>query len=149
MRELLIAAFAISGMGAPLSGQTASSALPDTLGASSAEKRGVDPRFLIRVFPAAGIGAAFGFLGGLVGMGTDDGWGGLAIGVLAGGTLGSAIGAAWPQGRGLCTQNGRFWRALAGATLGLVTGVAIVREQRHVAWLGVIPVGSLLFLTRC
>jgi hypothetical protein len=151
IRQLLIAAFAISATSAPLSGQAAPAASPDTIGTSSAEKRGVDPRFLMRVFPAIAMGAAGAFVGGLIGTGgrNSDGWGALVTGVLAGGTLGSAIGAAWHQGRGLCTQNQRFWRALAGATLGLGIGVAIVRDEAHVAWLGAIPVGSVLFLTRC
>jgi len=151
MRQLLIAALAVSATSGTLTGQAPPAPSADTIETRSVGKRGVDPRFLLRIVPAAAMGAGGGFLGGLIGMGANnDGWGGLVIGVLAGGTLGSAIGAAAPKGRGVCTPNARFWRALAGATLGLGTGIAIVRNApSHPAWLATIPIGSVMLLMEC
>ena len=148
--HLLIAALVISATSAPLSAQP-TAVSPDTADSTSANKPGVDPRFMIRVLPAVGMGAAGAFAGGLLGLGRvrSEGWAPLAVGVLAGGTLGSAIGAAALKGRGLCTENRRFWRALAGATLGLAAGIAIVRNEHHVGWLATIPLGSVMFMTRC
>ena len=153
IQRLLIAAFAISATSAPLSAQAPNAVSPDTTDTASVEKPGVDPRFLLRVLPAVGMGAAGAFLGGLVGGArgfSPDRPGALAIGFLAGATLGSAIGAAAPKGRGLCTENQRFWRGLAGASVGLAASLAIARsEPDRAIWLATIPVGSVMFMTRC
>lgn len=148
---LLIAALAISGTSAPLSGQPTTAVSPNTTDSTSANKPGVDPRFMIRVFPAVGMGAVGAFAGGLLSVGgrKSHDLDALVIGVLAGGTLGSALGAAALKGRGLCTENQRFWRGLAGATLGLAAGIALVRNERQVGWLATIPFGSVMFMTPC
>jgi hypothetical protein len=73
--------------------------------------------------------------------------------LLAGGvgaTVGSAIGAAMPRGRGLCTGSERFGKGLGGATLGLVAGIGFMMiPPLEPAFIVTIPVGSILFMRNC
>jgi hypothetical protein len=72
------------------------------------------------------------------------------LGVLAGGTIGSAIGASLPHGRGLCTGGQRLGRGLAGASLGLVAGIGFFMVPAlEPAFMVTIPVGSVMFMRRC
>jgi len=151
---LLLAAFAIGGTSARLSAQASAAVSTDTTDTARLETGGVDPRFLVRVFPAVGMGAAGAFLGGLGGLVagySTESLGVVVLGLIGGATLGSAMGAAAPKGRGLCTENQRFWRALAGATLGMAAGASIVwnEPERYPLFAATIPVGSVMFLTRC
>ncbi|HWL40472.1 MAG TPA: hypothetical protein VNO75_09555 [Gemmatimonadaceae bacterium] len=125
---------------------------PDTAAVNTATH---DPRFLVRVLPAVGVGLAGTFLGGLVGlMGggclCGDGLGFISTTLLAGATIGSAVGAAAPKGRGICTDGQRFRRALAGATLGLASTLAIARnDPDRIAVAATIPLGSVMLMTKC
>lgn len=72
------------------------------------------------------------------------------FGILVGGTIGSAIGAAMPRGRGLCTGGDRLGRGLAGAGLGLLAGIGfILVPPLEPAFIVTIPVGSVLFMRKC
>ena len=151
---LLLAAFAIGGTSARLSAQAPAAVSTDTTDTARLETGDVDPRFLVRVFPAVGMGAAGAFLGGLGGLVagySTESLGVVVLGLIAGATVGGAMGAAAPKGRGLCTENQRFWRALAGATLGLAAGASVVwnEPERYPLFAATIPVGSVMLLTHC
>lgn len=119
------------------------------------QPRGADPNFIVRIVPGIAMGLAGTFVGGLTGLiapgcmcGNDFGI--FPIAVLTGATLGTAIGAGAPKGRGLCSEGERFRRAFGGATLGLAAGVAFMRTEKIPgAWAATIPLGSVVFMRKC
>jgi hypothetical protein len=117
-----------------------------------------DPKHLNRLVPAAFIGIA-----SAVALGTatyaiadcsgDDCYGamfGLALpAALFGGIVGSAVGAAAPRGRGLCTGMQRFGMGLGGAFLGALAGLPLAYVSGPFGMFVTVPTGSVLFMRRC
>jgi hypothetical protein len=150
---------AILPAAAPLSGQALA---PVGAQAPRDTARGVapttDPNFVVRFLPSAGIGAAFAALGILLGgpataacdQCTNVWVTPAGIGAIVGGTIGSAIGAARPLGRQLCTESERLQRGFAGAALGMLAGVALGQtEPLLYAFVATTPIGAVAFLRKC
>jgi hypothetical protein len=148
-------------MSAALSAQTAS---PVAFSYSSTQdtKLESDPRISHRLVTGAIGGLAGAAILGTIGyqLGKDchsscldpdsPGFIETAFGILVGGTIGSAIGAALPQGRGLCGGGQRFARTLAGASVGLATGIGLAMvPPLGFGFVATIPIGSVLFMRKC
>ncbi|MEX2109048.1 MAG: hypothetical protein WD802_00395 [Gemmatimonadaceae bacterium] len=157
---LSIAATVASVTSAPLSAQTlAPLAYSQSVSRDSSVDN--DSRIAFRLVTAAVVGAAGAAALGRIGYERDrncpscgdpdsPGFVGAVLGVLAGGTIGSAIGAALPRGRGLCHGGERFARTLGGATLGLAAGIGLFMVPTlEGGFIVTIPVGSVLFMRRC
>lgn len=159
---------ALSALGPLSTGLSAQALPPLTLGhpaiPPSDSSGGADPYYSARL----GSAAIAGLLGAAAGGGAGyliagkcprsyvdqcefHGWTQIGIGLLVGGILGSAAGAAWPEGRRLCGRGQRFRRSLAGATLGALAGVGLSFAPLPFGFgiIGTIPVGSVMFMRRC
>lgn len=163
-RPAAYAAFLIAtvtmAMSATLSAQTLA---PLAFSQSVARDSSVDndSRIAFRLVTATVVGAASAAALGRIGYERDrncpscgdpdsPGFVGAMLGVLAGGTIGSAIGAALPRGRGLCHGGERFARTLGGASLGLVAGIGLMMVPGlEPGFMVTIPVGSVLFMRKC
>ena len=112
-----------------------------------------DPNYGKRLLPA--------IVGGFVGATTVGGmavmamsgcsgstcYGNIGIiisGALLGGIVGSAYGAALPEGRGMCTRSQRFGMGLGGSFLGALVGIPVPPIM-----LATIPMGSIRFMRKC
>lgn len=161
--SLLIAAVTVAGTSTTLVAQTLIPLAAQSHPTPPDSSAGPDPQFLARIVPGAlgGVAGAavLGFAGYAIAgkcSGNADycGYRSLALiipGILVGGIVGSAAGAAAPRGRGLCTGGQRFRRALAGATLGGLAGFALMAGGGPLAFGFVVtdPIGSVVFMRRC
>jgi len=74
----------------------------------------------------------------------------VVVGAAIGEILGSTYGAARHRGRGRCTREQRVGMGLGGAFLGVLASTAVAQvPPGRIAILGVIPLGSIMFMKGC
>jgi multisubunit Na+/H+ antiporter MnhB subunit len=149
---------ALAGTGKALNAQAAFPV--GTHFADTASKRSIpdpDRTFYLRAAPAILVGATstMVLLSGAYFMFGDCYDCGISFQALmavtaAVGVVGTATGASYAEGRGLCTRRERFRKSLGGTALGLAAGLLLIDTHplQHSIF-ATIPIGSVMFLRRC
>lgn len=155
---LLVATIALAGTGKELNAQAAFHVGIHTADTTSGRfLPSPDRTFYLRAAPAIVVGgaSAIAVAGGAYMMFGDCYNCGITFQALmavtaAVGIVGTAAGASYFEGRGLCTRGERFRKSLAGTTIGLATGLLLINAHplQHSIF-ATVPIGSVMFLRRC
>jgi hypothetical protein len=127
-------------------------------GSADADPRGTPTARLAARSVSGGLGMAGGALAlgalgyaidrGVSGDGEWSGVGGLVLGGIAGGMLGTGLGAALPDYEGRCSFGVRFGRAMLGASGGLLAGGVVASLAPASGLIIAVPAGVILGAAR-